>query len=161
MRHICNLQWKCMIELKEYKPISSIHMIQNYHTYLSAKYRIITKCPKWGGLNDPANTTVISFSRLRRRELSDDMHQGKERIVGKSIRKTSIPTAIIAAPANAIAKYASIWRIMVIELRCNERYRMLLFVQYHADLPLTILPAPQGDVHFNMIPNPISNTLGR
>ena len=137
MRHICNLQWKCMKELKEYKPISSIHMIQNYHTYLSAKYRIITKCPKWGGLNDPANTTVISFSRLRRRELSDDMHQGKERIAGKSRRKTNIPTAITAAPANAIAKYASIWRIIVIELRCNERLQSCYLHICHSILSLT------------------------
>ena len=97
-----------MLYLKDMLILSSTFIFVS-SAYLSAKYLIITKCPQCGGLNEPANTTVILFSLFRHLEFSGGILHGYESIVGKTMRKISILIAIIAALATAIEQYTNAW----------------------------------------------------
>ena len=61
----------------------------------------MTKWPQCGGLNDPANTTVPRLSFLRSREVSGGIAHGYESMVGKMIRKMSIPIAMTTVETRA------------------------------------------------------------
>ena len=68
----------------------------------------MTKCPQCGGLNDPANTTVIVLSRLRLPDFDDgdgNLH-GNDSMVGKATRYTSMHIAMIdVTMIDAIAQW--------------------------------------------------------
>ncbi len=84
----------------------------------------MTKCPQCGGLNDPANITVIFLSRFRLRDFDDaegNLH-GKVSMVGLATRYTSMNVATInATTIDAIVQWNGLTIAIMVFIRPASR----------------------------------------